>query len=271
MTPPNQRRWKRREPCARANACVSARETDQHRELKRLALLWLQSCGYVIAATEVSLPNARCRFDLAGYRPLRATRGISEARLGQTAILECKQSRADFLRDACDRAAALAQLAKLHERKARLEAHLQVHCPWLGNGDSLFSEYVSYDFERLGHEHYRKTITRIRQLSQRVHAQTKFDDIRRWDCANLYYAVTMPGVARPHELPFGWGLLLLKGDHLCLEQKPAWHEVSAQRRLALLQRIAAAATREVNKAAGVTWEMIATYSRAHLAGTAPPH
>lgn len=46
-------------------------ETQAHRDLKRLALVWAQTNGFRIAAAEVSLPNRRVRMDVAAYRPQR--------------------------------------------------------------------------------------------------------------------------------------------------------------------------------------------------------
>src|SRR4051812_38575044 len=70
-------------------------ETTNHRELKRLALIWAQENGYPLAAFEVTLPNSRYRADVAAYRPER------NGSLGHTVVFECKQSRPDLRRDDC--------------------------------------------------------------------------------------------------------------------------------------------------------------------------
>ena len=43
-------------------------ETEAHRRLKRLAVLWAQAQGYSACAVEVSLPRCRYRADVAAYR-----------------------------------------------------------------------------------------------------------------------------------------------------------------------------------------------------------
>ena len=45
---------------------------------------------------------------------------------------------------------------------------------------------------------------------------------------------------------------------LALARKPVWHDNRAETRLRLLQRIATAGTRQVNRAFGITREEIAT-------------
>ncbi|HEX8281481.1 MAG TPA: hypothetical protein VF551_08890, partial [Chthoniobacterales bacterium] len=71
-----------------------AGETEAHRRLKRLAVLWAQAQGFTACAVEVSLPQCRYRADVAAYR----ARG---SEVGTTAIFECKQVLADLRRDNC--------------------------------------------------------------------------------------------------------------------------------------------------------------------------
>jgi hypothetical protein len=72
-------------------------ETHAHRTLKRMALAFLRSQGCSAVATEVGCPICRYRADAAGYAdvdPLEQRR--CEPRV---IVIECKQSREDFLRD----------------------------------------------------------------------------------------------------------------------------------------------------------------------------
>jgi len=86
-------------------------ETQAHKDLKRLALIWAQTNGFRIAAAEVSLPNHRVRMDVAAYRSakirvtkqderLKTNRLVWKSTIGVTAIFECKASKTDFIRDA---------------------------------------------------------------------------------------------------------------------------------------------------------------------------
>jgi hypothetical protein len=233
---------------------MTGSETANHRELKRLALIWAQAHGYCAAAAEVTLPNYRFRLDVAAYKPDRVRephpvsgRMRQRSVIGLTAVFECKASKPDFLRDARSIILTNQRLKILHERKIRIEQELYVQYPSILNGDSLFQEYQSVDFERPGHERYRRTLQDIRRLTSRLHANTKFDRLVQWGAANLFWVVADPGVMALHQLPSGWGLLLREGAALQVAAKPLLHEVAESERLALFHRIARAASRAVNR------------------------
>jgi len=236
-----------------ASDSMNPSETAQHRELKRLALIWAQAHGYGAAAAEVSLPNYRFRLDVAAYRPGKIRQLQADGRMrqqsaiGLTAVFECKASKPDFLRDARSISITLDRLKVLHERRSRIEEELLLHYPSILNGDSLFQEYQSVDFERPGHERYQRTLRDIQRLDSRLYANTKFDHLVRWGAANLFWVVGEPGIIRVHELPCAWGLLVRDGKGLHMAVKPLLHEVGESERLALLHRIALAASRAVNR------------------------
>src|SRR5690554_6050588 len=84
----------------------AAMETVAHQRLKKLALAFLRQQGCLAAMSEVRCPISRFRVDAVGYMdrpPLdqqpnsadRRTRPIEP----KTIVIECKQSRSDFLRD----------------------------------------------------------------------------------------------------------------------------------------------------------------------------
>jgi hypothetical protein len=252
---------------------ANAGESPEHLRLKRLALVWAQASGYSVAAAEVSIPEFQFRVDAAGYRPAReietrldaATgrrRRISVASLGVTAIFECKVSRPDYLRDSGSIARTRDRLAVLAARRQRHEAILHTHYPSIRNGDSLFPEYDTLDFDRPGYEAYDRLIKEVRRLSGRLHAQTKFDRLTQWRAANLHFLVAEPELFAPHELPADWGLLLRNGDALELVTRPVLHEARAAQRLLLLHRIALAGTRAANARMGISFEDIEIARRA---------
>jgi hypothetical protein len=230
-----------------------ASETADHRELKRLALIWARAQRYTIAAPEVSLPHLRCRLDVAAYRPdsklerSPTGRRVRVTTMGTTAGFECKQTRADFLIDSRRSAVLTDRLERLHARKARHELRLRLHYPSLRNGDSLFAEYETHDFQRSGDELYLKLLQQMRCASRQLHEETKFEKLCRWGAVNLHYVVTKPGVLRPHELPDGWGLLVQHRDALELVVKPIWRDIPESARLRCLQQIAVACGRGANR------------------------
>lgn len=260
----------------------TAGETVAHRDLKRRALLWAQASGFRIAAAEVSLPNHRVRMDVAACRPerVRAAPRVDgqapgrvkwNAAVGVTAIFECKASRADFIRDGRSITRTLDRLKVLEERRMRAEEELKIHYPSIRNGDSLFQEYETLDFQRPGYERYDKIIREMRQLSSRLHENTKFERLAKYGAANLFYVVAEPSLVTTTALPCGWGLLERVGEELVLKTKPHWHDVPDADRLAFLQRVAMAATRAVNREHGVS---MAPVRRSEITGrrseNAPP-
>ena len=232
-------------------------ETEQHRDLKRLALAWAWEQGYRVAAQEVSLPHFRFRIDVAGYRPDSTVVQCASGRraratiVGTTAIFECKQTRADFLQSGRRIALLTERLRILAARKARHEARLGLQYPSLRTGDTLFAEYESYDYTRSGDELYLRDLEQLQTAARQLHAQTKFEKLTQWRAANLHYVVAEPALLRPHELPAGWGLLVREGAQLQLAVKPRWHDATDSARLGMLQQIAAAGTRIVHRELGI--------------------
>ncbi|HEY3897043.1 MAG TPA: hypothetical protein VGM54_00415 [Chthoniobacter sp.] len=245
-------------PAVAAGPASPGGETQAHRDLKRLALVWAQASGYRIAAAEVSLPNHRVRMDVAACRMERVRevrspsgRAISRPAIGATAIFECKASASDFVRDARSWQRTQEKLESLQVLRLKAEEELKIHYPSIRNGDSLFQEFETLNFERPGYERYEKIIRDIRQLSARLHANTKFDRLTKYGVANLFYVVAEPGIVTSADLPCGWGLLERTGNIVMVKVKPHWHDVGESDRLAFLQRIALAGTRSVNREQGI--------------------
>ncbi len=224
-------------------------ETAAHARLKRLACIWAQAHGYSACAIEVSLPHCRFRADVAAFR---------ESREGdRAAIFECKQALPDLRRDNCDAVRARERLDLLQTRRQIIERNLRVHYPTLRTGESLFPDYDAWDFSALQHRGHSHVLRNGAALAQRLIDCTKFEKLARYHCANLCYLV----IAEPlrnfvFEMPRGWGLLVEMGEMLELVQKPLWHEITAEARLRFLRRVAAAATRALNRELAITREEI---------------
>ncbi len=216
-------------------------ETAAHLELKRLALLWAQENGYPICALEVALPKSRYRADVAAYRPQK------NARLGVTAIFECKQSAPDFRRDDCRSPRALARLETLFQRRQILERNLRVHYPTLRTGDTLFPEWEAHDFAAIQHRGYARVTRELAALQRQLRDGRKFEKIAHYACANLFFLVSPNELLRAAETPLGWGLLVEKSGSLTMQRKPVWHDSSESARLRILQKIATAGTRLLNR------------------------
>lgn len=221
-------------------------ETAAHLALKRLALIWAQENGYPIAALEVSLPKCNYRADVAAYRPER------NGTLGVTAVFECKQSTADFRRDDCRSPQTVARLEACYRRRQVLEKHLRIHYPTLRTGDTLFPEWEVHDFAAIEHRGYRRVTSELAALQNQLRDGRKFEKLSRYACANLFFLVVPAAFLREAETPLGWGLLVEQPDGLLLQRRPAWHDCAAAARLRLLQRIAAAGTRLLNRQQGLT-------------------
>ena len=222
-------------------------ETAAHAGLKRSALLWAQARGYSVCGFEVQLPRCRFRADVAGYRP-------NGKEIGTTAILECKQAFPDLRRDNGCSAVTAKRLERVFQRRQVLEKNLRVHYPALRIPDSLFSDFDSFNFAAIEHRGYARVLRELKALHNRLFDCTKFERLIRYRCANLFFLVVSNGLFRESEIPFGWGALIESEDELILVRKPLWHEVTAANRLKLLERIAAAGTRILNKQSEITFE-----------------
>jgi hypothetical protein len=221
---------------------VRSAETENHCRLKSLALGWAQANGFALCGVEVRVPRSGFRADVAG-----CGRGAS----ARSAVFECKQSRADLLKDAHGEAATRARLVELGERRRKLEELLALHRPDLRRGEALWPEFDSWDFSSLEHRAYRGVLADLETAQRRVVRGTKFSKMFRYRCADFLYLVVEDGIFAEAEIPAGWGLLVREGEALRLARPPANLESDAAQRFALLECIAAAGTRAVNRAAGV--------------------
>ena len=198
-------------------------ETREHLGLKELASAWLLSMGCRAVAHEVPCPIARFRVDAAGWAehdwrlgadPAAHTSIFAAERAGdahrapRTVVVECKASRADFLRDDLRVDDLLAERERLLGRKAEIERDLiPVHEPHLRRAEgALFEESASWDFEKSRLLPYRRVLRQLAKLEERLHGQTKFNLIARWRLADELWILATTGVVKQREVPAGWGL-----------------------------------------------------------------
>ena len=233
-----------------AGVVVRRGETEAHRRLKRLAVLWAQAQGYSACAVEVSLPRCRYRADVAAYRARGNEPGI-------TAVFECKQVRSDLRRDNCCSSSARERLETVSKRRQVLERHLRIHHPTLRAGESLFPEFDSHDFTAIENRSYKRVVSEVAALQKKLRDGTKFECLTRYRCANLFFLVVPNELYRESELPLGWGALVETSSGLLdLRCKPAWHDNSAEHRLRFLQRIAVAGTRHLNRQLEINFDLV---------------
>lgn len=193
---------------------------------------------------EVSLPRCRYRADVAAYRAI-------PKQIGSTAVFECKQALCDLRKDNCHSQSARERLEAVCNRRHVLEAHLRTHYPSLHNGDSLFPEFDSENFNAIGHRGYARLVRELQTLQSRLYDCTKFEKLVRYRCANLFFIVLPEQLFRESEVPVGWGALVESHDALILVRKPIWYEAIPANRLHVLHRIAVAGTRNVSRQIGL--------------------
>src|ERR1043166_8250471 len=229
-------------------------ETAAHQTLRRLAVAWAQEQGFSAVATEVRLPKSGFITDVAAYRRQKVEgRRLNEERrlIGITAVFECKQARSDFLKDSYSQEKTAARLKACDERRQTLERLLKLHYPSLRSGETLFAEFDAVNLNGFEHKTYRRVLREIGVLQRRLFGKTKFDRLMRYRCANLNYLVVEDGILAAHEAVAGWGLLVHRQGKLVLERGPVWQETGERERLVLLERIAAAGTRRLNREMGI--------------------
>lgn len=239
---------------------MAGAETVAHTQLKKLAVISAQQQGYTICGVEIRLPHSNYRADVVAYRPESkklpipgSARLVRQSTIGMTAVFECKQVRSDFLKDSHSEVITLKKLQVLEARRRKLEQLIGLHLPSLRKGESLFAEYDGIDTTNYEHKTYHRVLREIAILQRRLYGKTKFDKVTRYQCANLCYLVVEDGILESHEVPLGWGLLARRGDALVLERRPTWQDVSEPTRLALLQQVAVASTRKMNREFGAAF------------------
>jgi hypothetical protein len=149
---------------------------------------------------------------LTEERPMDG-KGHSNGRLWtcrpRTVLIECKQSRADFLRDRRDQNRLLAERRELDRfRRTIEEKRIKTEEPELRRvGSSLFPDLEEWEFAASRLPAYREVLRRLRRLDRLIHGQTKFCLIARYALADRLYIAAPRGMIRERELPPGWGLI----------------------------------------------------------------
>lgn len=239
-------------------------ESATHRHLKRLAVAFLRERDCRIVATEVACPFSRYRIDVAGYGEIR-DRG--ERRVW-TAMVECKQSRSDFLRDARSADRLIRDRASLDRlRQAWEEKRLKPQEPELRrSGTALFAELEEWDFTASREPGYQRLLRRLRKIDAKLYGETKFCMAARYRLADRLYVVSPAGLLRRRDLPMGWGLLeaprraladddpngdLFGESRLRMRVRSASHPSQEKFRQRLLRNIAIAASNATARSMGV--------------------
>ncbi len=258
-------------------------ETEAHRTLKRQAVAAVLRAGCVAATGEVRCPIARHRVDVAGYLdPLpkhsspaaeewvSGSRGpgdgltLERGERAKTVIVECKQSRSDFLTDSRDVEELLAERARLERVRRVLEEQIVKVCePQLRkSGSRLFAELEEWDFGKSRVASYRGVLNDLRQINERMYGERKFWTMAHYRLADWLYLAAPAGVIRAREVPPGWGLLEMPAGwekgmrHLRVKVGAPEQKGKPEHRQRLLRNIAVAASRRVVES-GVEGERLA--------------
>jgi hypothetical protein len=93
----------------------------------------------------------------------------------------------------------------------------------------------------------------LKALQNRLYDCTKFDKLIHYRCANLFFLVLPKELFRDSEIPIGWGALVESDGALTLMRKPVWQETAVDNQVRLLQRIAMAGTRALNRQLEITF------------------
>jgi len=239
-------------------------ETHTHARLKRLAFDFLLTEGCAAVAAEVACPISRYRIDVAGYLdklPARARTPLvpcalsipSRAKRAATVLIECKASRSDFFRDHRQAPALLRQREHLRDCLARFREEMVKSLePHLRRSEGfLFTELEEWDFARSNLYGHRALVRALRRVDAQLYSETKFFMIAQY-CLGARLLILAPrGMITSRELPRGWGLLEADADQTAVRVAidPPAHETKEQHVQRTLRNIAAAATRDIRRAA----------------------
>lgn len=166
-------------------------ESDLHKTLKKEACRWLYRMGYRAIAAEVRVKPLGI-IDAVGTGIFRARENFlgANTEVPQACFIECKASRADFLRD------------------------------W--SNDGQLSLCMMERGKNLRHSVYRN---HRRQLDQAV-GLGKFHACIAQPLANIHYILAPQGVVAKKDLPPRWGLLTLGECGITTVVAPTWQEAA---------------------------------------------
>lgn len=182
----------------------------------------------------------------------------------RTVIIECKQSRADFLLDRDNLEALLKLRDELELRRERFARRVQELEPHLQSTRGvLFSELGEWDLASSNNPTYRRILRELEKIDERLHGGTKFHRLARYRLADRLYLLAPAGVVKRREVPPGWGLvecpkrwgvyrrasmveLSEVGVHIAADAPR--HASPARRKDRLLRNIAVALTRSAARA-----------------------
>jgi len=179
----------------------------------------------------------------AAQRVSRRRAACSRGAGARTAVFECKQARADLLKDAHAEAATRRRLEELAGRRCKLEELLAVHRPDLRRGEALWPEYDAWDFSSLSTVRTANVLAQLASAQRRIVRGTKFSKMFRYRCADFLYLVVEDGIFAEAEVPAGWGLLIRRGEALERARPRRILTPQLRQRAALLESIAMAGTR----------------------------
>jgi len=166
-------------------------ETELHKTLKKEACRWLFRMGYRAIAAEVRVPPLGI-IDAVGtglFRPYHNYLFVPRE-LPQVCFVECKASRADFLRD--------------NSNEGQLEMFLA--------------------------DERRRRVARKRRAKRRVPVGlAKFDACLVHPMANLLYVLAPAGVIQKKDLSPRWGLLSFGPAGVSVVVKALWQETACDR------------------------------------------
>jgi len=175
-------------------------ETELHKTLKKEACRWLFRSGYRCIAAEVRLRPLGI-IDAVGtgcFRPYQNYLAIPRD-VQQVCFIECKASRADFLRDQSNDGQMELCLME-RSRNLRVKKHRQAM--------SAMS-----------------AMTTPRPLRQAV-GLGKFKSCLLQPMANIHYILAPAGIVQKKDLPPRWGLLSYGEAGVNVVVRPEWQEAA---------------------------------------------
>lgn len=209
--------------------------------LKDLAVGLLRSRG-MTAAIEVPCPVPRYRADAAGAGPAPSC----GSQPWETAIIECKASRADFLRDAgtpVELARAVERL-RLHRAEFRRLDAAAMEPALRRAGTALWPELAEWDWSRSELKCARVIDGALAGAERRLAESTKLRTLARWALARELYLLTPAGMIDAAEVPPGWGLLEARGTDVRVALPAPIHRPGVRWSRRLAAKLAARAAGE---------------------------
>lgn len=193
----------------------SPNSNDQY-VLQRATLAWLALHEAPTGvAVNVPIRKARTKVDIAAMWCPQPSTDVSKRRNAmrlpamRSAVFLCHTRREDCWPECSQRQDIAKERTAIQAMIESQQAAIRTKEPHLREGNVLFAEFASWNYQRSSDEHYHRLCERVAALDRMLYQGTRIERLAEAQAANQFYLVVPQRCVMPQELRDGWGLLWL--------------------------------------------------------------